>query len=67
VGFFFLYQSVTNCILLLSTQGYSMDEIAERICISLDTVKFHKKNIFEKLQVKNIVEAIIFAANYKLL
>jgi len=54
-------------ILHLSTQGYSMDEIAEKICISLDTVKFHKKNIFEKLQVKNIVKAIIFAANYKLL
>lgn len=54
-------------ILLLSTQGYSMNEIADKMCISLDTVRFYKRNLFERLQVKNIVEAVSFAANYKLL
>jgi len=53
--------------LLLSAQGYSMNEIADKLCIALDTVRFYKKNIFEKLQVKNIVEALSFATTYKLL
>lgn len=53
--------------LLLSAQGYSMNEIAEKLCVVLDTVRFYKKSIFEKLQVKNIVEAVSFASNYRLL
>jgi DNA-binding CsgD family transcriptional regulator len=54
-------------ILLLSAQGYTMDEIAERLFLAIDTVKFQKKRIFEKLDVKNIVEALSFATNHKLL
>jgi DNA-binding CsgD family transcriptional regulator len=54
-------------ILLLSAQGYTMDEIAGRLFLAIDTVKFQKKKIFEKLEVKNIVEALSFAANHKLL
>jgi DNA-binding CsgD family transcriptional regulator len=54
-------------ILLLSAQGYTMDEIAEQLFLAIDTVKFQKKRIFEKLEVKNIVEALFFAANQKLL
>jgi DNA-binding CsgD family transcriptional regulator len=54
-------------ILLLSAQGYTMDEIAERLFLSINTVKFQKKRIFEKLEVKNIAEALSFAANHKLL
>ncbi|MDR0431525.1 MAG: helix-turn-helix transcriptional regulator [Tannerellaceae bacterium] len=53
-------------ILSLSAQGYIMKEIADKLCLALDTVKFHKRNLFEKLEVKNITEAIAFATNNKL-
>ena len=54
-------------ILHLSTQGYTMKEIAEKLCKSVDTVKACKRKMFAKLDVRNIAEAISFAANYNLL
>lgn len=54
-------------ILLLSAQGYKMEEIADRICKSLDTVKFYKKRLFEKMEVDNITEALFYALNYRLI
>jgi DNA-binding CsgD family transcriptional regulator len=54
-------------ILSFSSQGYTMGEIADKLCVALDTVKFYKKRIFEKMQVKNITEALSFAVNHKLL
>jgi DNA-binding CsgD family transcriptional regulator len=44
-----------------------MEEIADRLFLAVDTVKFQKRKIFEKLKVKNIVEALSFASNHKLL
>ncbi len=54
-------------ILHLSTQGYTMADIANKLCKSLDTIKACKRVLFAKLEVKNITEAISFAANYNLL
>ncbi|MDR3140872.1 MAG: LuxR C-terminal-related transcriptional regulator [Tannerellaceae bacterium] len=54
-------------ILSLSAQGYIMKDIADRLCLSLDTIKFHKRNLFVKLEVKSITEAIAFAQNHKLI
>lgn len=54
-------------ILRLSIHGFTMEEIAKKIHLSLSTIKFHKKNIFKKLDVKNISEAILFALNYNIL
>ncbi len=54
-------------MLTLSIQGYTMSEIADRICLSLDTVKKYRQRIFEKLGVRNISEAIAAATNNKLL
>ena len=54
-------------ILRLSIQGYTMEEIGKKIHLSLSTIKFHKKNIFKKLDVKNISEAILFAMNSNIL
>ena len=54
-------------ILTLSAQGFTMNEIAKRLFIAPDTVKFHKRKLFEKLNVKNITEAFAFALNHKLL
>ena len=54
-------------VLTLSIQGYTMSEIADKICLSLDTIKKYRKRIFEKLDVRNISEAIVSATNNKLL
>ncbi|HBW35985.1 MAG TPA: helix-turn-helix transcriptional regulator [Desulfosporosinus sp.] len=40
------------------TRGASNNEIAERLCISMATVKSHIINIYGKLQVNNRVAAI---------
>jgi DNA-binding CsgD family transcriptional regulator len=53
-------------ILSLSAQGYIMKEIADRLCLSLDTIKFHKRKLFVKLEIKSITEAVAFAKNHKL-
>lgn len=45
-------------IITLSTRGLSVEQIAEKIYLSKDTVKYHRKKLFEKLGVKNISEAI---------
>ncbi len=54
-------------ILLLSAQGYTMNEISNRIHKSVDTIKGYKRVIFEKLKVENITEALSFAVQYKLI
>ena len=54
-------------VLVLSARGYTMKEIAEKVCKSIDTVKFYRKQVFEKLEVENITEALSFAINYGLL
>ncbi len=45
-------------VLYLSAQGYTMTEIAERMNKSVDTIKGYKRQIFDKLGVTSITEAI---------
>jgi len=54
-------------VLHFSIRGYTIGEIAETIFVSPDTVKFHRRNLFRKLEVANISEAISFATNNKLI
>lgn len=54
-------------ILQLSTQGITNEQIADLIFVDVNTVKFHKKKIFQKFHVKNIAEAIVFAYNNDLI
>ncbi len=54
-------------VITLSIQGYTMAEIADKMCLSPDTIKKYRKQLFEKLGVRNITEAIIAATNNKLL
>ncbi|WP_298511841.1 LuxR family transcriptional regulator [uncultured Kordia sp.] len=54
-------------ILKHSTRGYTISQIAEIMFVSPDTVKFHRKKLFEKLAVANISEAITYATNNKLI
>lgn len=54
-------------ILQLSIRGFKIGDIAERLFISSNTVKFHRKQMFEKMQVTTITEAIFFASKNNLL
>jgi DNA-binding NarL/FixJ family response regulator len=45
-------------ILILLKTGYSYQEIADAIGVSLNTVKKHVSNIYEKLEVSNRQQAI---------
>ena len=54
-------------ILQLSVKGLSNTEIGETLFIDANTVKFHKKKLFEKLHAENITEAVGIAANLRLI
>ena len=54
-------------ILQLSVKGMSNMEIGENLFIDANTVKFHKKKLFEKLHAENITEAVGIAANLRLI
>ena len=53
-------------ILQLLVEGNSYKMIAAESDISIDTVRFHLKNIYHKLQVKSNVEAVNKALKFKL-
>ena len=48
-------------VLLLLGEGLSNQEIADKLFVSMNTVKTHTSRIFEKLEVKNRTQAIIKA------
>lgn len=54
-------------VLLLSARGLTVDEIAKRVNRAKDSIKSRRRAIFEKLGVKSISEALVFATNYKLI
>jgi two-component system response regulator NreC len=45
-------------ILRLIGQGLSTKLIADKCCISINTVETHRRHLLEKLQVKNSMELI---------
>jgi NarL family two-component system response regulator LiaR len=53
-------------VLRLMAEGLNNAEIAERLTISLSTVKYHISNILGKLQVDNRVAAVSIAMQRKL-
>lgn len=54
-------------ILYLSIQGLTVKDIAEKLCKSLDTIKTHKRLMFNRMGVNNTIEAIMFAQNHNLI
>lgn len=52
--------------LALLVQGLPNAEIADRLFISMPTVKFHVTNIFTKIGARNRVEAVTIALNHDL-
>lgn len=51
-------------MLTLSAAGYRIDDVATRMCRSRDAVLYYRKEIYRKLGVTNIVEAIAHAEHY---
>ena len=51
----------------LLAEGYSYLEISEKLMISINTVKFHIKNIFNELDVNNRTRAVIQAQEHGLI
>ncbi|SDD16967.1 helix-turn-helix transcriptional regulator [Niabella drilacis] len=48
-------------ICLLLSKGHSSAEIGERLFISTDTVRTHRKNIFRKLECNSVKELIFYS------
>ncbi|MDH6356549.1 helix-turn-helix transcriptional regulator [Parabacteroides sp. PF5-9] len=57
--------SKANMIIKLASNGKTEAEIADKLRISVNTVKYHKKQIFYRIGVKNMAEAIQWANNQK--
>ena len=53
-------------ILELLSEGLSNQDIADRLSITLATVKFHVTNILSKLSVSSRTEAVLLALRHKL-
>ena len=53
-----------EAIFKLIVSGKSNKEVANHLNISVNTVKFHVKNIYEKLNIKSRKEAIIIAKSH---
>ncbi|AZA82682.1 helix-turn-helix transcriptional regulator [Chryseobacterium lactis] len=54
-------------ILSLYASGLTINEIATKLFITADTVKFHRKKLFDKIGVNNIAEALSYAKTNKLI
>jgi len=54
-------------ILRLYAQGLTINQIAEKMFVSPDTVKYYRRKIFEIFNVKNFTEALSFAIDHKII
>ena len=54
-------------VVRLIAEGLNSEEIAKRLFLSEHTIKTHRKNILEKLDLNNTAELISFIHKNKLL
>lgn len=54
-------------VLQLYAQGLTIHQIADRLHIAVDTVKYHRRKIFDRLDVKTMVQALAYAVSNKLI
>jgi DNA-binding CsgD family transcriptional regulator len=54
-------------VLRLYAQGLTINQIAEKIFVAPDTVKYYRRKIFETFDVSNIVAALAYAVNNKII
>ena len=53
-----------NEVLQWLSKGFSYQEIADKLFLSVETIRTHIRNIYEKLQVRNKKEALKKAGLY---
>lgn len=54
-------------VLRLYAQGLTINQIAEKMFVSPDTIKYYRRKIFEIFEVKNFAEALSFAVDNKII
>jgi DNA-binding CsgD family transcriptional regulator len=54
-------------VLRLHAQGFTIDQIAKKLFVAPDTVKYYRRRIFERLEVSNVMEALAYAVNSKII
>lgn len=54
-------------VLRLYAQGFTINQIAQKLCVVPDTVKYYRRKIFESLHVKSIVEALSCAVSNRII
>lgn len=54
-------------VLELMAQGFSNQEIADKLFVSLPTIKTHTSNLFSKLDVKRRTQAVQKAKDFRIL
>lgn len=62
------HQNITkqeSTILKQFAQGYTETQVAEQSKVSINTIKFHKKNLFKKLGIASITSALQWFNIYK--
>ncbi|MNI16385.1 Oxygen regulatory protein NreC [compost metagenome] len=47
--------------------GYTSNQIAEKLFLSPVTIETHRRNLLTKFKVKNMIELVQFALTHKLL
>ncbi len=55
-----------KAILLRASKGLTLEQIAQELYKSVNTIKTHRSRLFNKLQVNSMREALIFVSNYNL-
>ena len=62
------HQNITkqeSAILKQFAQGYTETQVAEQLKVSVNTIKFHKKNLFKRLGTTGITSALQWFNIYK--
>ena len=54
-------------VLKLVAEGYTNQEIADQLVLSIKTVQAHRANVMEKLGLENVAQLVRFAVRYGLL
>jgi DNA-binding NarL/FixJ family response regulator len=54
-------------VLKLICEEYTTPEIADKLCISLNTVESHRSNLLTKLNVRNLAGLVRVAINNRLI